>query len=186
MATRRDIREAFYAELETAASGHVTASSIGQDHPNSDEDLPAIVHNDDYRHVPMNRSASPTRVTTDTDGEQTYTYSRIVQAQFLVTIVSDDEQEKEDAYEAVRSYFEPYSTPVKDASSLQTDAFRIEVEDATSRDFTDREPASRGDSLAINISFERLYDTDVDPTTTVEQNVDGDNDGTIDETYTTS
>lgn len=186
MASRRNIREAFYAELETAASGFVPASNIGEEEPDSDEDLPAIVHSDNYRRNPMNRSAAPTDTTTDTDGTQEEIYSRMMQAQFSVTVVSDDESEKEDIYEAVRTHFEAYTTPVKDASSLQADAHRVEVNDATSRDDPDREPTARGDSLSINVGFQRKYIRDVDPTTTVELDVDVDDDGTIDISNTTT
>lgn len=191
MASRRAIREAFYAELETAASGFVPTSNITQEEPNSDEDLPAIVHDDNYRQVPMNRSAAPTDVTYSNGVVQSITYSRMMQAQFSVTIISDDEQEKEDIYEAVRTYFEPYSTPIKDASSLQTDAHRVEVNDATSRDDPDREPTSRGDSLSINIGFERKYTIsrsggDFGTMDTIEHDIDVDGDGTADIENTTT
>lgn len=185
MATRRQVREAFYAELETAADPHVT--NVGQDHPNDDEDLPAIVHNDDYRKVPMNRGQGPTDVTLDGDGNEIeHIFTSLIEAQFVVTVLADDEQVKEDAYEAVRSHFEEYTHPVKDASALQSDVYRIEVQDSSSQDFEEREPIARGDSLSINVSFKRFYAKSVDPTTEVQQNVDADNDGTDDNNYTTN
>lgn len=166
MATRRQIREAFYAELATAASEYTV--SIGQDEPNSEEELPAIRHNDLYRELRINRGNAPTRVTRDSDGDQEYIYSSQMEAQFTLTVISDDEQEKEDLYEDVRSHFEAYTHPIKDASDLQTDVYRIEVTDAESVDMTDRQPRARGDALEVNVFFERLYTQDVTPTTEVD------------------
>lgn len=186
MATRRQVREAFYGELETAVSGLVPPSNIGQDDPDSDEDLPNIVHSDSYRKVPMNRGAAPVKVTEGTDGEEEYTYVSMMQARFTVSVYSDDESEKEDIYEALRQYFEAYTHPVKDASSIQSDVHRVEVQDSNSDDLTDRDPVARGDRLAINLGFQRFYTQDVDPTTEVNQSVDADNDGTTDNTYTTT
>lgn len=186
MATRRQVREAFYGELESAANGLVPAGQITQEYPNSEEDFPAIVHNDSYRSVPMNNGTGPAEVTTDSDGEQTYHYVDLMQAQFSLLVVSQDEQEKEDIYEAVRAYFEAYTHPTKDESTIQEDVHRVEVNDATSDDTTERDPPARGDRLSINVGYKRFTDRDVTPTTEVTTNVDADNDGTTDDTYTTT
>jgi len=184
MATRRDVREAFYAELASAAAGYDV--TVTQEQPNLEEDLPALKHNDLYREVTLNRGNAPTSVTTDADGEQEYTYSSQMEAQFTLTIVAADEQKKEDLYEQVRSYFEAYTHPIKDASDLQMDVYHIEVGDSEPNDMLERSPRARADTLTVNVFFERMFTEDVDPTTDVVQNVDSDNDGTIDETYTTT
>ena len=186
MATRRQIRESFYSELETAASGLVTASAIGQEYPNEDEDLPAIVHRDNYRDVPMNTKTGIADTTEDSDGVQEEIYSQLMEARFSLLVVSDDEQEKEDIYETVRTYFEEYEYPVKDASSLHADVNTVRVNDANSEDSEERDPPARGDRLAVNVQFERFYVRDVTPATEVEHNVDADNDGTDDITNTTN
>ena len=183
MATRREVREAFYSELDSAAAGYNV--TVTQEQPNLEEDLPALKHNDLYREVTLNRGNAPTSVTTDADGVQEYTYSSQMEAQFTLTIVTADEQVKEDLYEQVRSYFEAYTHPIKDASDLQTDAYRIEVGDSEPNDMLERSPRARADTLTVNVFFERMFTEDVDPTTDVVQNVDSDNDGTIDNTYTT-
>lgn len=167
MATRRDVREAFYGELETSVSSLVPSSDVSQEHPNSKEDLPSVVHNDNYRKVPMNQGTAPTDVVTDDQGNDvSYQYTSLVQARFDVTIVSDDESEKEDIYEAIRTHFEPY-TLYRDPSELQADVYRVEVTDAASNDLTDRDPTARGDTLTINCTFERHYLEDVTATDTV-------------------
>lgn len=172
MATRRDVREAFYAALETAVDGLVPASNVSQEHPNSEEDLPAVVHNDNYRKVPMNRGASPTDIETDSDGNVTaLVFTTMMQAQFNVTVLSDDESEKEDIYEAVRTHFEPY-THFKDTSQLQADVHRVEVEDVSSDDLTERDPTARADTLTINLGFERFYAQSVDHIDSIDQSID--------------
>lgn len=190
MATRKEVREAFYNELETAAAGHVQPSNIGQEEPNSKEDLPGIMHNDNYRSVPLNRGQAPTRVDTDTSGViQSITFSDMMEARFTVYIFSDDETEKEFAYEAVRSHFEDYTHPIKATSSIQTDVHHVDVGDANSQDLTDADPPTRGDALTITLGYERLRTLSRGPDFSsiddIDHLIDADNDGTTDETYNT-
>lgn len=186
MASRRTIREAFYSDLESSASGHVDASNIGQEYPNSDEDLPAIVHRDNYRDVPMNTKTGIVDTTADVDGVQEEIYSQLMQAQFSLLIVSDDEQEKEDIYEAVRTHFEAYEFPTKDVETLNSDINTIRVNDSNSDDSENRDPPARGDRLAVVVEYQRFYIKDVTPATEVTTNVDVESDGTDDLTYTTT
>lgn len=186
MATRRNIREAFYSELESAVSGLVDADDIGQENPGERENFPGIAHTDNYRKVPMNRGQGVVDTTTDSSGVQKEIYSTIIEARFSLVVVSDDEQEREDVYEAMRTHFEEYTHPVKDASDIHSDAFRVEVHDSTSEDSENRDPPVRGDRLAINIQFQRFYTKDVDPMTDIELDVDADLDGNTDIQYTTT
>jgi len=186
MATRRDIREAFYADLEMATDGLVPTEDIGQEYPNEGESLPAIVHTDNYRDVPMNTKTGIVDTTTDSSGVQEEIYSQVMEARFSVLSVSDDEQEKENIYEAVRTHFEEYEFPVKDATDLHADVNTVRVNDSNSEDSEDRDPPARGDRLQISVQFERFYVRDVTPATEVTQNVDADDDGTDDNTYTTN
>lgn len=159
MATRRDVREAFYSHLETASSGLLPAENIGQEYPDTTEDLPAIIHGDNYRVVPMNTKTGPKSKSSAND-IVTYVYSVPMQAQFTVVIKAASEGTKEDIYEAVRSYFEEFTLPIRDSSEIQSDVWRVEVLDASSRDDEDREPVSRGDALTVNVNYERLYERD--------------------------
>lgn len=186
MATRREIREAVYGDLETAVAGLVDPEDIGQEYPNEGENLPAVVHTDNYRSVPMNTNTGIADTTVDADGVQEEIYSSLMEARFSVLVVSDDEQEKEDIYEAVRTHFEAYEYPTKDTDDLHTEVNTVRVNDSNSEDSEDRDPPARGDRLAVNVQFERFYVRDVTPATEVQQNVDADNDGTDDTTYTTT
>lgn len=187
MATRQDIREAFYADLETAASGLVPAEDIGQEYPNEDEGLPAIVHTDNYRTVPMNTKTGIVDKTVDGNGDVTaIVFAQMMEARFSLLMVSDDEQEKESIYEAVRTYFEEYEFPVKDAASLHGDVNTVRVNDSNSEDSEDRDPPARGDRLQVNVEFKRTYTKSVDHIDDVQANVDADNDDITDITYTTN
>jgi hypothetical protein len=186
MASRREVREAFYSELETAADGLVPPSNIGQQYPEAAEDLPTIVHNDNYRPVPMNRGAAPVEVVDNNDGTSTEYYVTMMEAQFTLTVLSESEDTKEDIYEAVRSYFEPFEHPFKDTSDIQEDVHEVGVTDSNSNDQTDREPVARVDTLRINLGFKRLYGDTNDHVTDIEHEVDIDGDGTAENTYTTT
>lgn len=175
MATRRDIREAFYSDLEEAVDGLVAEENIGQEYPNEDEEMPAVVHRDNYRDVPMNTKTGIADTVEDEDGVQEVLYSSLREARFSLLVVSDDEQEKEDIYEALVGYFEDYEYPVKDASDLHEDVNTIRVQDSNSEDTENRDPPARGDRLSVDVQFERFRTLDVDPIKEVEQNV-GDTD----------
>ena len=184
MATRRTIREAVYGEFESAVDGLVSPDNITQEQPDSTEDLPTVVHNDAYREVPMNNGQGPTGVQATNGRTQVHEHSKPMEAQFTVLIMSENESEKEDIYEALRTSFEQYETPVADESDIHPDIFGVEVTDVNSQDNEEREPIARGDSLTINVRFERIYERDVDPTDEVVQTIGGD--GMTDETRTTN
>lgn len=187
MATRRHVREAFYSELETAAGGLVNASDISQEYPNEPEGLPTIVHNDNYRTIPMNRGQAPVATQTDTNGGTTaLIYVELIEARFSLLIAAEDEQTKEDIYEAVRSHFHEFDTPIRDSTELHADVHDVDVGDANSQDSEQRDPPSRGDRLQVSVGFQRFYTRDTTPVEEVDLNADVDNDGTVDLTYTTT
>lgn len=183
MATRRQIREAFYSELETATAGLLDAENIKQEYPDSAEDLPRIVHNDNYRTVPMNAPTGPTEVTADSVGEQELIYAKLMEARFTLLVLAADEGVKEDIYEAVRTHFEEYASPVRDERVMQSDIHDVEVGDANSQDSESRDPPARGDSMRISLGYQRKSVHDVTPVEEVDAGLDVDDDGTEDVTY---
>lgn len=188
MATRRQIREAFYSELETAVSAHLGADDVMMEQNEQEEVLPRVVHDDNYRKVPMNQgSAAPTRVARDGNGDATEEFfTTMHEAVFSVLVVSDDEQVKEDIYEDLRTYFEKFEHPAWDASSIQSDVAWVRVVDSNSEDDVDHEPIGRGDRLEIGLTFQRdLGKTDT-AIQSVQHNVDADNDGNTDATFTSN
>lgn len=178
MATRRDVREAFYGELESAASAHLSAGDIGQEYPNSEEDLPAIVHNDNYRDAQArwNSTSAPVDVTANGDGTYDVKYALMKQAHFTVLIVSDDEQEKEDIYEDVSAYFEKFEHPRWDPSSIQTDVHDVDVTSTNSQDSQSRDPPARGDVLTIKLGYKKFTAITVDDISEVNAAFDVDDD----------
>lgn len=193
MATRRDVREGFYQELDTAAGTLVDSSNISQEEPNSKEDLPAIVHTDDYRPVPMNNKSAPTAITYDNGVVQSLTFSSPMQARFTLTILAADEQDKEEIYEAVRTHFEDYTYSAShfpDPSAIQADIHHIEVRDSNSTDQTERQPPARGDILLVTLGYLRtrtlVRGEDFETIEEIDHELDVDFDETTDKTYTTT
>jgi len=183
MATRRQVREAFYAELETAVDGLVDPTNVTQEGPDGEEDLPAVTHGYQTRDAPLNRETAPIRSSTQ-NGETTYTYVKNIQILFSVTVQSDDAQLEEDIYEAVRTYFEKYDTPVADVTTIQSDVHDIDVTDATTDNDTERGPPLRADRIDIELTYQRFYEDTGDNLTEVDARFDQDNDGQTDEQRT--
>lgn len=173
MATRKDIREAFYTELETALDGLVPAGRITGQYPEREEMLPAVVHTDDYRPIPMNFDTAPAKVENTGDGTVKEYYSILMQAQFGLSIVSTGETEKEPIYEALRSHFEDYNFPHTDVESIHGDVENVDVLESTSIDDEGETPTIHGDDLTVQVDYERFSVgeapeiTDVDLTTNV-------------------
>lgn len=186
MATRKDIRQAFYNHLEIASSGLVPADNISEEEPDSDENLPAIVHGDDYRKIPLNMgSGGPTHIVYDQYGDATEeVYHSVREASFGVVPLDTDESRREDIYEAVCSYFEKYEEPAWDASDIHSDVKWVRVLDANSTDQTNSTPLVRGDRLIIRLTFVRDHRKAVDAVDQMNLSVDVEDDGTVEETYT--
>lgn len=172
MATRRDVRVAFYDHLETATSGLLDPENISNEYPDDESDLPSIVHADAYRPVLMNRGAAPKEELDNGD----IRYTKPMEATFSLLILSQDENEKEDIYEAVRSYFEKYEFPAYDESDIQEDVHDVDTAESNSEDYEDREPPAHGDRLVVNLGYERFTDVAYDEIETVQHSGDtGDN-----------
>lgn len=194
MAARRDIREALVTELNNGVpssgnAGHVSSDNITVERPETEEDLPALVYDDAYRSVPINgASSAPTRIERDVNGDVTSRhFEKIEEAQFSVLLWFRDENEKEACYEAVRRHFEKYEENPWPASDLHADIEQVTVPGSQSSDDADINPVRRGDRVTINMVFKRDFeDTSGEPISQVNQEVDADNDGTTDATWTTT
>jgi len=183
MATRRQVRTAFYSELEDAVDGLVDPTNVTLDGPDNEEQLPAVTHGYQVRDAPLNRETAPIR-TSSANGETTYTYVKNIQIQFSVTVQANDAQVEEDIYEAVRTYFEKYDTPIADVSTIQSDVHDIDITDATTNNDTERGPPLRADRIDIQLTYQRFYEDTGDDLTEVEARFDQDNDGQVDEQRT--
>lgn len=172
MATRRTIREAFYASIEDAVGDLMDVDNISDEYPSTDEELPTIVHRDDYRDVPINTNTGVVDHYTETDGTVVDLYSDVMEARFSTLVAAQSETTKEDIYEALRTHFERYEYPTADPRSLHEDISRIWVTDASSEDTETRDPPARGDRLQINFQFERFYTDENTPIETVNAGFD--------------
>lgn len=201
MASKKAVREAFYAELETAVpssgnSGHVPSDHITDEHPEDAEDIPAITHSYTSRRLPINEASdAPTRIERDNSGNALAEYyGTLRQLQFAVEFNFFDDQEQEACYEAVLGYFEKFdeSPSTWDPTTIQSDVEWVDVLDSNSRADEDINPTKRGDRLLIRLTFQREHrypqdpNTNGDPIQQVDQLVDADNDGTTDATWSTT
>jgi hypothetical protein len=186
MASRRDVRESFYTELESAASANLSADDIGQEYPNNGEQLPRIVHTDRYREDNWNTDAAPKKIRDNNDGTYDVVFTQPMEAHFDVLILAASEQTKEDIYENVRSYFEKFQHPRWDASSIHADVHDVSVDGADSADSESRDPPARGDRITVVLGYERFYSFTVESIEQVDHLIDANDDGTTDETYQTT
>lgn len=193
MATKRDIREAMKAELDSVVPtsgnpGHVPAEHIRQENPEGEEDLPALSFDDAWRDRPINEaSTAPIRIKRDQDGDATEEfYGHLREARFSILFWFTDEVEKEACYEAVVSNFEQYEDSPWPASNFHADAKWVRTRDTQSDDFTDMNPARHGDRLLVSIVFLREHGHAATAIETVDHEVDADNDGTTDATWSTT
>lgn len=188
MATRRQIKEAFHDHLTNAANGHVDVGNVGLEQPESNEELPALVYRGDYRKVPMNEgSAAPAYDEYDNNDNATAeVFKKVREASFGVLVVGEDESTREDAYEAVRSYFEKFEEDPWDPSTIQSDINKVRVIDSTAQDDDDRIPIARTDRLLIRLQFTLEHKHSVEHLDQVNTTLDADDDGTTDESYTFS
>lgn len=207
MATRRDIRDAFYSELVSAASGThtvtygdgstdtltVSADDVALEGPSDAESYPRVVYNEDYRPIVYNGAgAGPDNVERDSNGDVTKAQWReYEEALFQINIRAPNEVEKEPIYESIKQAFGKYTKHPWPASDLQSDAIKVDVLDSTSSDVIDVERAIRGDLLEVRIEFYRNYElvsgTDVEVIDQINHEIDADqDDGTSGLTYTTN
>lgn len=202
MASRGEIKDAVYDEMvavagtydvvdaddATIGSTTLTESEIGLRHPEDDEEHPQIVYHDNFRPMTHNGvGTGPDVVEYAPDGSvEREVWREYVEGQFIVDVRASDEVSKEPVYESLRTRFGRYQFDPWQETDIHEDVERIEVADSQSVDTGDADSTIRGDQLEIRVEFHRDYAFSTENIQTVNQSVDADNDGTIDETYTTT
>lgn len=203
MATRGDIRDAFYNELaslsgtytiDTGTSTYditLDESDIRLIQPSKPETLPQIVYSEDYTSVTYNGvgTAAHIREYDDNDDLSYIAWKEYVEAQFTITVRASDDLEKEPIYERVRRQFNQYQFGYWSTSDFANDVIDIDVVDARSVDTGEAESVIRGDQVDVLVTYFRRYKADPTLIETIKHNVDvGDgsfDDGSIDDVYTT-
>lgn len=188
MATRGDIRDAFYSELESLAgtydvtdaagnvidSVEVTADDIKLRDPGNLEDPPEIVYYETYAPVTFNGvGGGPDYVVRDSNGDVIEAHYRgYEEAQFVIFVRAPSEPSKEPIYEAVRTAFGKYDDGHITASSFHEEATDITVGETSDADTGDVDAPIRGDQINVTITFFRNYVLDVENIESVELNVE--------------
>jgi hypothetical protein len=188
MASRRQIKDAFYdALVNAAATTHtvtyedqttedvtVPESRVTRLNPDFTEELPAVAYDSTYITDTYNGvGAAPDNIEYDDNGViQREEYREYVTGQFNVYVAAYSEVVKEPIYEAIRREFGQYDTSATRTSDFHTDVHKITVTDTSSADAPSEEVAIRGDQLSISVSFYRNYDTIDDVLESVENTTD--------------
>lgn len=202
MANKANIKEAFYGELVSAATGSytvdygdgstdtisLTADDISLRDPEDTESLPRVVYHDTYRVIDYNGvGKGPDRVRYANDGTVEAEIWRVmIEAQFIVDARASDENSLEPVYDAVRRAFEKYSLGGWSERDLNEDIWRVNVDGPTPADSADAEAVIRGDQLDIRLAFHKDYERTAPTIESIEAEFDIDDDGTTDITHTTS
>lgn len=197
MATRRQIRDAFYTELVDSVSGSIAADDVTLQDAEDIETLPQVIYNDNYRRVTYNGvGTGPHVVNRDSTGAVTdQRWRKYIEAQFLVELRDSDEISKEAIYENLYSHFGAYTMPgfgiINDThpKHLHADVIDVELGGANSNDALGEEDPIRADSFEVRVEFFREYElvagTDMAIITQINLEVDADLDpATTGLTYT--
>lgn len=191
MATRGDIRDAFYSELSSVAGTYdvvdaagnaydtvdLTVDDIRLRHPGDEETIPEIVYYETYTPVTYNDVGhGPDYVVRDSNGDVVEAHFRgYEEAQFDVFVRASDEPAKEPIYEAARTAFGAYDEGHLKASDFHADATDIQVGETGDADSADTDSPIRGDQLTISIVYFRNYVLDVDNIEQVNLDSEGQN-----------
>lgn len=178
MATRASVRDSFVDELRSAAAtthtvtygdGSTTTVTLSDDDvrlqdPEGLEVLPGVVYTENYSRLDINGAGSgPDNKTFNADGSvDEEVWREYVEAQFVVEVRAGSDVEKEPIYEAVRQQFQRYNFAPWPESDFHSDAFHIEVRDASSTDVGAAEDRIRGDQIEVYVQFHRDYTLSTD------------------------
>lgn len=190
MATRGEIKDAFYSRLVNSSVGSYdvvdgsgtvidTVSVAEEDvellQVEEEEVLPQVLWDDNYLRVEYNGvGAGPEWRTYETDGEtvQAEVWREYVEAQFTVYVRASNEGVKEPIYAAVRESFGKLGKGPWHETDLHGDVIDVRVEDVSSLDVGDTEDVIRGDQVEVFVTFHRDYPFDTDNITSVNTTVE--------------
>lgn len=201
MATRADIKDAFYDRVSDLSGDYTVTRGDGSTytvtlepddirliHPEKPETLPQVVYSDNYTTLQINDAgAAADMIARDESDHVDYKeWREYVQATFIVTVRAANDLEKEPIYEEIRRSFGELSLGGWDASALHDDVIEVNVDSGQSIDTGEAEDVIRGDQFEIQITFYRSYQFEADLIEEVDTMVDADDDGTVDYIYTTA
>lgn len=201
MANRRDIRDGFFSELETAAAqSHtvtygdgttetltLTTEDVDLISPRSNESQPRVVYDDNYVSREWNGvGTAPEKVTRDSNDDVTEEERREhMTGQFTISVEGSTEVHKEPVYEAIRRQFGQYDDGGAPYTDIHSDVTGVNVMDVTSDDYGDTENPLRVDTMVVEIDYFRDYVETGDNIDSVDLEADADTDSqTAGDTYT--
>jgi hypothetical protein len=175
MATRGDIKDAFYEALSSVSGSYDVTDGDGNvvetvtlapeditlRSPNDEERLPQIVYHDDYRPLRFNPvGSSPDEQFDNGDGTATEIWYDHREALFTIDIRGHDESAKEPIYEAVFDRFGRYRHGAWDSTDFHPDVHWVRANDSVSADTGTVDSTIRGDQIEVRIAFRRSFTRD--------------------------
>lgn len=180
MATKNQIRQAFYTALTGAVSGLVPSDNVKLLNQDDGENVPAVVYSVSDSPFAFNEvGAGPHEVVKQNDVVQYTEVHEYREAQFFVYIRSDTRTEADSIEDAIHDEFGKYrSRHIAKTEDFHTDAKRIEVNEINDSGDPNAEPSFDGTVMNVFIIFKRVYTKNVVPIEEVNHDVEG-------QTYTT-
>lgn len=191
MATRGDIRDAFYDDIssvvgtydELDASGAVVGTvEVADDDirlrdPGDTETVPEVVYYENYVPIEYNGVGhGPDYVKRDANGDVIEAHFRgYEEAQFNVFVRASNEARKEPIYETLRTAFGKYDDGYLTASDFHSDVTEIEIGNTDDADTGNTESPIRGDQFTVSVIFYRNYVLDVDTIQQINLDIEGEN-----------
>lgn len=201
MASRRDIRDAFYDELSSAAvtshtvtdaDGNTTTLTLADDdvtlaNPNMLEDLPQVAYDDEDVARTVNEVGDG-QVTSRKDNSgniEAYIYRERRTGVYTIFVAARSDIEKEPIYEAIHTQFEQYQFGPWNATDIHNDVEDVRVLNMDSVDVADEEHTKRVDTLVVELDYHRDYELTGDQIESFDLETDADQDSnTTGNTYT--
>jgi len=188
MAKRRQIRDAVYDELVSAATGSYTVtfddgSTVTQDVTESDvnlfnpegyEDIPGVLYApQSTRHREFNGvGTAPDYIKYDDLGNVEYSqWTEHIESFYLLYVRAQTPAHREPIYESVYRQFEKYEHGNWPANDVHDDVEKVWVEESNPANSPDEEDAIWGDQIALYVRWKRKFILESGGSTTMDEAV---------------
>ena len=171
MATREEIKEIVFTLIGDSVEDFDYDVGVSQQFPQSREDIPRVVYQDDYRPLLINgASASPSHVEYDEEDMVEFEEHREhIEGIFTISIRTSNDDDAEEMYEAVHREFGKYNFRyVADVKDLHDHIHKIEVQDVNDASDGNTNVPARGDTMQVFVRFWRDYRVEDENIETIE------------------
>lgn len=189
MATRHEINQRFYSILDTAVGSNITPIKQGGEASSS------VVYNDFPQNVRYNEGSKkpPKKVDRDSNGNITEEYYQSrYRLRYEIQVKATSDSDANAVYENIRQAFDRFDSLWLSASDFHSDCKDVDVNPGSTPDNSDVEDTLRVNFIAVEVEYENLtarfasQGTSATPITSIVTEMDLGDDGTVDDSYTSS